>query len=55
VTKKVVSAVRFHAPTSPDIIFTQDVDVCQIDTSHVARSIYKLSKEPELIALILGI
>ena len=38
---------------APDIIFTQDVcDVCQIDTSHVARSIYKLSKEPELIALI---
>ena len=37
----------------PDIIFTQDVcDVCQIDTSHVARSIYKLSKEPELIPLI---
>lgn len=38
---------------APDIIFTQDVcDVCQIDTSHVARSIYKLSKEPELIPLI---
>ena len=38
---------------SPDIIFTQDVcDVCQIDTSHVARSIYQLSKEPELIPLI---
>ncbi|WP_394757948.1 ABC transporter substrate-binding protein [Flavobacterium sp.] len=38
---------------SPDIIFTQDVcDVCQIDTSHVARSIYKLTKEPELIPLI---
>ncbi|WP_395058368.1 ABC transporter substrate-binding protein [Flavobacterium sp.] len=38
---------------SPDIIFTQDVcDVCQIDTSHVARSIYKLKKEPELIPLI---
>ena len=38
---------------SPDIIFTQDVcDVCQIDTSFVAKSIYKLSKEPELIPLI---
>ncbi len=38
---------------APDIIFTQDVcDVCQIDTSHVARSVYKLSKEPELIPLI---
>jgi iron complex transport system substrate-binding protein len=38
---------------APDIIFTQDVcDVCQIDTSHVARSIYKLAKEPKLIPLI---
>lgn len=37
----------------PDIIFTQDVcDVCQIDTSHVARSIYKLPEEPQLIPLI---
>ena len=41
------------ASLQPDIIFTQDVcDVCQIDTSHVARSIYKLTKEPELIPLI---
>ncbi len=38
---------------APDVIFTQDVcDVCQIDTSHVARAIYKLSKEPALIPLI---
>ena len=38
---------------APDLIFTQDVcDVCQIDTSHVARAIYKLSKEPALIPLI---
>ena len=38
---------------APDIIFTQDVcDVCQIDTSHVARSVYKLAKEPVLIPLI---
>lgn len=41
------------ASIAPDIIFTQDVcDVCQIDTNHVARSVYKLSKEPELIPLI---
>lgn len=41
------------AEIAPDIIFTQDVcDVCQIDTSHVARSVYKLEKEPELIPLI---
>jgi iron complex transport system substrate-binding protein len=41
------------ASLAPDIIFTQDVcDVCQIDTSHVARSVYKLAKEPELIPLI---
>jgi iron complex transport system substrate-binding protein len=41
------------ASVAPDIIFTQDVcDVCQIDTSHVARSVYKLVKEPELIPLI---
>jgi iron complex transport system substrate-binding protein len=41
------------ASIAPDIIFTQDVcDVCQIDTSHVARSVYKLEKEPELIPLI---
>ena len=41
------------ASLKPDIIFTQDVcDVCQIDTSHVTRSIYKLTKEPELIPLI---
>lgn len=38
---------------APDVIFTQDVcDVCQIDTSHVARAVYKLSKEPRLIPLI---
>ena len=37
----------------PDIIFTQDVcDVCQIDTSFVAKAIYKLEKEPQLIPLI---
>ena len=41
------------AEIAPDIIFTQDVcDVCQIDTSHVAKSVYKLEKEPELIPLI---
>lgn len=41
------------ASLQPDIIFTQDVcDVCQIDTSHVARSVYKLPKEPQLIPLI---
>ena len=38
---------------SPDIIFTQDVcDVCQIDTSYVQRSIYKLKKQPILVPLI---
>lgn len=38
---------------APDIIFTQDVcDVCQIDTSYVARAIYKLPKEPVLVPLI---
>ncbi len=38
---------------SPDIIFTQDVcDVCQIDTSYVQRSIYKLKKQPVIIPLI---
>lgn len=38
---------------SPDVIFTQDVcDVCQIDTSYVQRSIYKLEKQPLLIPLI---
>lgn len=38
---------------SPDIIFTQDVcDVCQIDTSYVQRSIYKLKKQPLIIPLI---
>lgn len=41
------------ADIAPDIIFTQDVcDVCQIDTSQVARSVYKLEKEPQLIPLI---
>lgn len=38
---------------SPDIIFTQDVcDVCQIDTSYVQRSIYKLKKQPIIVPLI---
>ena len=38
---------------SPDIIFTQDVcDVCQIDTSYVQRSLYKLKKQPLIIPLI---
>ena len=38
---------------SPDVIFTQDVcDVCQIDTSYVQRSIYKLKKQPLLVPLI---
>lgn len=38
---------------SPDIIFTQDVcDVCQIDSSYVQRSIYKLKKQPLIIPLI---
>lgn len=38
---------------SPDIIFTQDVcDVCQIDTSYVQRSIYKLKKQPLIVPLI---
>ncbi len=38
---------------SPDIIFTQDVcDVCQIDTSYVQRSIYKLKEQPILVPLI---
>jgi iron complex transport system substrate-binding protein len=38
---------------SPDIIFTQDVcDVCQIDSSHVQRSIYKLKKQPLIVPLI---
>jgi len=38
---------------SPDIIFTQDVcDVCQIDTSYVQRSIYKLKKQPRIVPLI---
>ncbi len=37
---------------APDIIFTQDVcDVCQIATSYVERAIYKLKKQPLLIAL----
>ncbi len=37
---------------APDIIFTQDVcDVCQIDTSHVQRTIYKLNKQPQVIPL----
>ncbi|HWZ21612.1 MAG TPA: ABC transporter substrate-binding protein [Cytophagaceae bacterium] len=38
---------------SPDIIFTQDVcDVCQIDTSYVQRSTYKLKKQPLIVSLI---
>ena len=38
---------------SPDIIFTQDVcDVCQIDTSHVQRSVHKLKKQPFIVPLI---
>jgi iron complex transport system substrate-binding protein len=38
---------------SPDVIFTQDVcDVCQIDTSYVQRSIYKLKKQPLIVPLI---
>lgn len=38
---------------SPDIIFTQDVcDVCQIDSSHAQRSIYKLKKQPLIVPLI---
>ena len=38
---------------SPDIIFTQDVcDVCQIDTSHVQRSVHKLKKQPFIVPVI---
>ncbi|CAM1333298.1 ABC transporter substrate-binding protein [Tenacibaculum aestuariivivum] len=37
---------------APDIIFTQDVcDVCQIDTESVAKSAYKLAKQPILISI----
>ncbi|MEX6625385.1 ABC transporter substrate-binding protein [Tenacibaculum salmonis] len=37
---------------APDIIFTQDVcDVCQIDTESVAKSAYKLAKQPTLISI----